>query len=174
LALAAFLFAAGVPQPAQALTPEQSDALAAADQEGSEALARELAAQALVSPTDWPDLLDAATALDPDAATLLAATLAAVIPVKATEIAGEAGCGTDAAVCAAVAAIVPPATGELEAEYGSFDDAEGPELRSLVLTARKLAAGGRQEAAVSKPNTRVTIQKGKSELQDGQTPSPNN
>ena len=173
LALAAFLIASGAALPAHALTSEQSSALAAADQEGSEALARELAAQALVSPADWRDLLEAATTLDPDAAALLAATLAAVIPVEATEIALEAGGEENAMVCAAVAAIVPAASGELEAACGPFDSADGSALNDLVLLARKLAAGGRQQAAVLEPNTRVTIQNGKSELKDGTTPSPN-
>lgn len=182
LALAAFFGATiALAPPAQALTSEQSAALAAADQEGSEALARELAAQASLSPADWRDLLDAAITLEPDAAPLLAATLAAVIPVEATEIALEAGGAGNIAVCGAVAGMVPAAAAELSATCGPLDDAYVAALEDIVLLASKLAAGGRQQAAVVEPNTRTTIQNDESELkdhndlelEDDEVPSPN-
>lgn len=170
LALAAFLVTGAVPQPAQALTSEQSAALAAADQDGSEGLATELAAQALLSPADWRDLLDTAVSLDPDAAALLAATLAAVIPVEATEIALAAGGEGNATVCAAVAGVVPAATAALTAACGPFYVGG---VSDTVLLAHQLAARASQLAAVSEPDTRVTIQNDESELKDDGTPSPN-
>lgn len=173
LVLAAVLATSAIPQLAQALTPEQSAALTAADEDGREALASELAAQALVSPADWRDLLNAAITLDPESTALLAATLAAVIPVAATDIALEAGGQDDVFVCALVATMVPAAYRELYAACGPFDDADAAALNDLALLARKSAASGRQLAAVLEPNTRVTIQNGRSELRDVGTPSPN-